>query len=612
MFEPRPGEVELELPWYERILPSSLRLRLILPFVGLIALVLLVLALFLGDRARDIYVERLTNELTTQARTLADAVSLTGGTDTVSELAAVIEQLPVEEDRRITLIGEDGTVLADTHINDLTRAGNHGDREEIVEAREGDRGTSMRRSASVHERYLYVAVPVEDGSGAVLRIAVPVEDIEAVVDDVQRYLLVAALVALGAAIAVATFIGYRLSEPLEELRAHADRVARGDFDGEVEPSPTYEIDEVGRAFNMMTYAVRESLAEYERARTRLEAVLGGLEDGVVLTDQHGEVLRINAAGAAMLGTTVERAEGKPYIQVARDHELDAQLQAVLRGETARLQTVEHGLNRRMLQSMSTTVTGISETLGLVVLRDVTELRRLESVRRDFVANVSHELRTPLTSIRALAETLQSGAVDDPAMTQEFLDRILGEVDRLAALVEDLMDLARLEAGRANVEFESVRTDELLHAAGERLREQVARARLDLEYEIPDALPPVMVDRRRIEQVVLNLVHNAIKFTPPGGVITIGAWRDGDRVMVEVRDTGVGIAPDELDRLFERFYKSDKARRSDGTGLGLAIAKHIVQVHGGEISVESEQGKGASFRFTLRADGVPEATAATDR
>lgn len=612
MFEPRPGEVELELPWYERILPSSLRLRLILPFVGLIALVLLVLALFLGDRARDIYVERLTNELTTQARTLADAVSLTGGTDTVSELAAVIEQLPVEKDRRITLIGEDGTVLADTHINDLTRAGNHGDREEIVEAREGDRGTSMRRSASVHERYLYVAVPVEDGSGAVLRIAVPVEDIEAVVDDVQRYLLVAALVALGAAIAVATFIGYRLSEPLEELRAHADRVARGDFDGEVEPSPTYEIDEVGRAFNMMTYAVRESLAEYERARTRLEAVLGGLEDGVVLTDQHGEVLRINAAGAAMLGTTVERAEGKPYIQVARDHELDAQLQAVLRGETARPQTVEHGLNRRMLQSMSTTVTGISETLGLVVLRDVTELRRLESVRRDFVANVSHELRTPLTSIRALAETLQSGAVDDPAMTQEFLDRILGEVDRLAALVEDLMDLARLEAGRANVEFESVRTDELLHAAGERLREQVARARLDLEYEIPDALPPVMVDRRRIEQVVLNLVHNAIKFTPPGGVITIGAWRDGDRVMVEVRDTGVGIAPDELDRLFERFYKSDKARRSDGTGLGLAIAKHIVQVHGGEISVESEQGKGASFRFTLRADGVPEATAATDR
>lgn len=586
-------------PLYEQLLPSSLQLRLVLPFVALFGIVLLVLTLALGQRANDIYIERLSEDMEIEAHTVADVYVLARDqSDGEIELAEIISMLPDQNDRRITLIDGNGVVLADTDVDALERLENHAGREEIQTAVSGGTGVATRTSASVGERFLYVAVPLEDGSGTVLRIAVPLTDVDAVVDDVQRYLVVAALVALALAVALAVFIGFRLAEPLEGLRSHAQRVADGDLDAQVAPSPTREIDAVGSAFNMMTARLRQSLDDLATTSIRLEAVLGGLDDGVVLTDDHGNVLRMNEAAERMLVIRENAAKGQPFLHAVRDHELDALLQAALQGRQRQPEAVEHGLHRRTLLSSASTVDGQAERLGLVVLRDITELRRLEGVRRDFVANVSHELRTPLTSIRAMVETIESGAVDDPEMTQDFMRRIIGEVDRLTALVEDLLDLARLEAGRSPLRLDNVRADDLVRVASERLRAQVERARLELRYRLPADLPDVLVDRRQIEQVVVNLVHNAIKFTPPGGSVTLAAHQDGDRVIVEVADTGVGIAEAELPRLFERFYKSDKARRSEGTGLGLAIAKHIMQVHGGDVTVESRPGEGARFRFSL--------------
>jgi two-component system, OmpR family, phosphate regulon sensor histidine kinase PhoR len=603
VFAPRPSEQETNYPWYERVMPASLRLRLILPFVALIAVLLLVLALVLSNRARDVYIQRLTDELAAQAQLIADVAMISSAVENSNtDLAEVVQQLSLPSDRRVTLIDPSGRVVADTGSGAPTALENHNDREEVREARGGGIGQAERRSRTVGERYLYVATLLDDGSERVLRIAVPLAEVESVAERVRHDLLVAALISLALAVAIALFIGFRLADPLEKLRHHAQRVARGDLEGEVEPSSILEFDDVGHAFNLMTHALQSSLHDLDRARTRLEAVLAGLDDGVVLTDAHGDVLRLNTAAERMLATEQERATGRPFIQTARDYELEAQLRSALRGTRSRRVEIEHGLNRRILQSTAVTVSGKAERLGLVVLRDITELRRLESVRRDFVANVSHELRTPLTSIRALVETLQGGAVEDRETQEQFLARIIGEVDRLTALVEDLMDLARLEAGRTPLQLEKHPAAEVIHTAGERLREQIIRAQLRLEYDLPDDLPAVMVDRRRIEQVVINLVHNAIKFTPVGGSITIGAHRTGDAVGVEVRDTGIGIAREEQERLFERFYKSDKARRTDGTGLGLAIAKHIVQAHGGELSVESTVGHGATFRFIVPVAG----------
>jgi two-component system phosphate regulon sensor histidine kinase PhoR len=296
------------------------------------------------------------------------------------------------------------------------------------------------------------------------------------------------------------------------------------------------------------------------------------------------------------------AVGQAFVVVTRDHELTALLRDALQRQEVRRSVIEFSRGDRTIEATARPVAGYNERFAIVTLRDVTELRRLESVRREFVANVSHELRTPLASIRAMVETLEAGAIEDDDLANEYLRRIVGEVDRLAALVDDLLDLGRLESGRVHHHMEPLDPRDLLTRAAERLRPQTERARLKMVIDVPAGLPDVLADRARIEQVMLNLVHNAIKFTPPGGSITVRAHSEADMLVTEVIDTGAGIPEEEQGRLFERFYKADKARRSEGTGLGLAIAKHIVQSHGGMIHVESVPGHGATFSFTLPLAG----------
>jgi two-component system phosphate regulon sensor histidine kinase PhoR len=319
------------------------------------------------------------------------------------------------------------------------------------------------------------------------------------------------------------------------------------------------------------------------------------------------VVRLNAAATRMLGTTSEEAVDQSLLLASRDHDLAGLLSIAMTTDQAQAATVEHGRDHRILEASAQPFSGGGERLGLVVLRDVTELRRLERMRREFVANVSHELRTPLASIRAVVETLEAGAVNDPAVAGDFLRRIIGEVDHLVGLVDELLDLARLESGRAVLEAESCDSATLLTRAVERLRPQVERAGLMLRVEVRSGLPPVRVDRGRIEQVLINLVHNAVKFTPEGGDIVVSAELADGMLRVSVRDTGVGVTAEELPRIFERFYKSDAARRSPGSGLGLAITKHIVQAHGGTIWVEGTPGAGATFSFTVPLATPPDVT-----
>lgn len=559
---------------------------------------MVILDFYLAIAIRSEYRDQLTANLGDQAELVAQLTESTiasgGGQDQINP---ILHALHGRIESRITVLDPNGNVLGESEA-DATTMENHANRPEFQEALRTGRGESERYSITRGEDMLYVAVPIGDPPVGVARVSVPSDRVSATIWRVQRGFLIATSVAALLAVVFSLFAAGRISSSLERIRRQARAVAAGRLDVSVEPDTTREIGDLGRAFNAMTGDLRRLVGEIEQSRVRLEAVLASLQDGVVITDGNGEVVRLNAAAGRLLRVEPAEAIGQPFMVVCRDHELAELLRVALTTGERATGVVEYGLDRRMLEAWGLAIVGARETLGLVVLRDVTELRRLEAVRKEFVANVSHELRTPLASIKALVETLEAGAIDERDVAVDFLGRIVGEVDRLAALVDELLDLARLESGRITLRSETLEPAELIGRGAERLKPQTERARLALVLDVPEGLPAVRADRSRVEQVLLNLIHNAIKFTPAGGVITVRAMVVDDMLRVSVQDTGVGISEQELPRIFERFYKEDKARRSEGTGLGLAIAKHIVLAHGGTISVESRRGAGATFYFTL--------------
>jgi two-component system phosphate regulon sensor histidine kinase PhoR len=585
-----------------RFAPVTLAGRLALTYAMVVIVVVAVLGQYLSSTARDFYLSGLQTDLQHETTLINEIMTRelaagAGGGD----LDTLAKSLGDQIDARITFVAPDGTVLGDTSASP-DQMENHRTRPEIVAALRGEVGVGLRLSDTLGVEHLYLATRAP-GVDNVVRIGVPTSVIDAAVAPIETGLRIGALVTAVIVAVVGVAVAQRIAEPLDRLRQQANAVASGRLEVQVEPAATYELGEVGRAFNLMTQQVRTSLTEAEEARVRLESTLASLTDGVVVTDGRGNVVQMNAAAKRMLGVGIPFT-GVPFVQISRDHELVQLLNNALERNSVESGTIDYGRTRRMLEATAQRMNSPREQLAIVVVRDVTELRKLEGVRREFVANVSHELRTPLASIRALVETLETGAIDEPAIAADFLGRIVHEVDRLANLVDELLDLARLESGRVTLRLEPLRPDDVLSVALERLRSQVARAGLSLVSEIPADLPAMSADRARIEQVMLNLVHNAIKFTPSGGRITVSARADRASIVVTVADTGVGVAEEEMPRLFERFYKADRARSSNGTGLGLAIAKHIVQVHGGVIWAESKPGEGARFFFSVpRADAL---------
>ncbi|MCA9861380.1 MAG: HAMP domain-containing protein [Thermomicrobiales bacterium] len=578
-------------------------MRLALTYAGLSMLIIAVLGWLLVQTIESFSVDRLQRDLLEETLVAGDLVSPYVRSGQTGEIEPVIHRFGQELQARVTVIAPNGQVIADTESNP-NLMDNHGGRPEVRAALATGTGSAVRPSTTIGVPFLYVARSIADGE-AVVRMGLPLTEVGALVSNVRQQVIGAVIVAGLLMAGAGWYVARQIGDGLHAMRRHAAAVAAGDFNARLDPAPTQELGDVGRAFNFMTATLRDTLEELELVRARLEATLVNLTDGVVITDEAGHVVLMNDAARTMLAVRGE-VLGESLMRVGRDHELSELVdQAVVECGDPMERVIQHGRSGRTLHIAARCLDAPDERIGVVVLRDITEFRKLEGVRRDFVANVSHELRTPLTSIRAMVETLEAGALHDPEVSGEFLTRIISEVDRLADMVNELLDLARLESDRLRLALDWLDPGEIAREAEARLAAQVARSGLSMTTHTAPGLPLVRADRTRIGQVLLNLIHNAVKFTPAGGAIQLSVSEQDGWIVYQVEDTGVGVDPEDIERLFERFYKADRSRRSHGTGLGLAIAKHVVQAHGGTIEAQRNRPQGMVFTFHLPVAGPPD-------
>lgn len=392
----------------------------------------------------------------------------------------------------------------------------------------------------------------------------------------------------------------RIAAALKQLTRATRQLGEGRYEGVEVPSrleKVPEMQELSQALEETADQIEEQISALSKEQTMLSTVLSQMTDGVLIADSEGHVQLLNAAAERLFKIKQQKALGRSVVEVMRHHALIDLWSKTRDGEPVTI-TLEMGAEHKFLQVVGIPLKKELPGRSMLLFQDLTQVHHLETVRKDFISNISHELRTPMASLKAISETLLDGALEDPPAARRFVVRMDTEVDNLTLLVNELLELSRIESGRTNFEFQRVTPLQLLAKPCERMSLQAERVGLSLSLDCPPDLPAVFADPDRISQVVINLLHNAIKFTPPGGHIQVSAWTHENSVVFMVRDSGVGIAQKDLTRIFERFYKADRARTGGGTGLGLSISKHMVEAHGGKIWAESEEGNGSSFFFTI--------------
>jgi two-component system phosphate regulon sensor histidine kinase PhoR len=579
---------------------SSTRWRIALPYTALIAIVMLGLTLYLSQVARAAYIRELEDRLTDEAELLADALSVELAAPQSGEnLDAAVQRYAEMLGARVTVIAADGTVIGESH-EDRTRMENHLYRPEVQSALSHGQGSSVRFSDTLGYDMLYVAVRVSDGSNLLgfVRVALSLQQVESSVGRLRWAIFGAGLTAAVVAMILAIVLAERTARPIRALTVVAGRMAKGELGVRLFPTSSDEVGQLTRAFNHMADQLEDKLAALADERTQLAAVLENMADGVLIVSGEGRVELINPTAARLLGSSATEALGRSFAQVTRHHEVIDFWRDCQRPGGERTGLLEIGPEGLLWRVIVTPLEEKDETPCLVILQDLTEMHRLQTIRQDFIGNISHELRTPLASLKALVETLRDGAQQDPVAARRFLNLMETEVDALTQIVQESLELSRIESGRVPLRLSPTAVSEVILPVVERLSAQAERAGVAVHYSLPEDVGDVLADEERVRQVMSNLLHNAIKFTPSGGEVHISAEQIADEVVISVRDTGVGISREDLARVFERFYKADRARSSGGTGLGLAIAKHIVQAHGGRIWAQSTEGRGTTFFFTL--------------
>ncbi len=562
-------------------------------------------ALFVAHSLTAFYEERTGEELLSRTRLVQQLVRDEIIRQDWALLDRQCKQLDQVAQSRVTVILPGGEVVADSEATPDSMD-NHAGRPEVQQAIASGTGKSKRHSDTLDEERLYVAISLlhEDKLAAVIRLSVPLEFLQEQLQSLYAKLILGVLVVTLLAAGVSLLVARRLAHPLEELRSGAERFAQGEFGEKLAVKGSSEVASLSEALNRMAEQLASRLLSLAEQRNLLEAVLGSMGEGVVATDRIGRVLVFNPAARQMLGISEQPVVNQTFDQVVRYRTLqDFVVRLREAGQQELMDLQVGGPSGRWLEVQGAPLEDASgERLGaLLVLADVTRLRRLETVRRDFVSNVSHELRTPITSIKGFVETLLEDALDQPVEARRFLEIIARQTDRMEAIVTDLLSMARLEQEEREVSLEPGLVFDVLEAAIQSCQPLAKEKGVEVQLK-GDKEQQAWMQATLLEQAVVNLLDNAIKYSPEGGTVLVEVALQGSELVLSVSDEGPGIDEEHLPRLFERFYRVDKARSRSlgGTGLGLAIVKHIALLHRGRVEVESELGRGSTFRICLPA------------
>jgi len=522
------------------------------------------------------------------------------------------QRLAGPSDTRITLIASDGRVLADS-VRDAESLENHGDRPEIIAACEQGTGTATRYSSSVGQTMMYLAVSNADSSVAFVRVALPVGDIREQVTFLRGMIWTTAGLTAALSLGLAFWLARRTTRPLQELTAGARHIASGGFGHKVYTSQQGEVGQLASTFNEMSMRLAEQFSQLEQDRQQLRTVLSSMVEGVLAIDAEQQILFANDRARHLLDFGASNVVGRRLWEVVRHRPIQEAVRSALESGSINGEPVKgrefawNELEGRILSLHVAGLPGAPPRGAVLVFHDITDLRRLETIRQEFVANVSHELKTPLAVIQACAETLIDAGADDPAARETFLQRINDQAHRLHRLILDLLTLARIEAETEIFDLQAVSLEKAVRSCLERHRTLAEGKNQQLVLVPPERREPIAAwaDEEAVSQILDNLVDNALKYTPEGGSVRVG-WDQADaRTFVRVEDTGIGIPEQDMSRIFERFYRVDKARSRElgGTGLGLSIVKHLVQAMKGSVQATSQLGQGSSFTVMLPAAPV---------
>lgn len=589
----------------------SLRNQLIIIFVVIQLLILGVIYFYFTKNQTDFYINQLKVTLENEGELIIskDNIELSSDNKSRDEISHSLDNWSKKWgkkiDARITMIGKDGEVLADSTHNPMSMD-NHWDRPEVQQIIRGKpRGSSIRKSDTLDMNMLYLALPVKKDGKVVgfMRLAKSLQEIKQVINqNIKNYLLFFTVLFVLSLFLIWKFTS-NLINPLQKISDMAAEIAESNFSKRIKVgSYSNEIDKLALKFNFMADQLEKKIDEISDEKNKAEAILSSMVDGVIATDERMNIILLNPAARDMFLLDDNYPKNRNLIKFVRNHRINNLLEEVLREKkTLSEEIVLQHNDEKIFRCHFAPITNQSNELrgGVIVFNDITELRRLEQVRKDFVANVSHELKTPLTSIIGYVDTLVESENIDEETNDRFLQIIKDEADRLSFLIQDLLDLSKFEQN--NPELNVANFNKVIDKTVSILEDKAKDKNIILKKEISEGLPKVFMIKEQIEQVMINLIDNAIKYTPEDGHVTVRVLDNGDNILIEVEDDGIGIPEEDKERIFERFYRVDKARSRalGGTGIGLSIVKHIIQGHNSEIGLESIAGEGSKFWFYLK-------------